>query len=370
MAAWPLIKDRADCHFGKLREKLKLHKGSIRDPFFHLGAILLIFLTVLSFKAGAVFKSFLSERDFSFLASVSEVFSQSSDQLFVSLKEKKESPDLNLVADNSLKGVSSPLSISPQILGSLAGDSEYFFPESNSKDITEYIVQHGDNVPALAEKFGVSANTIYWANNLSKNSKLSVGQKLIILPVSGILYNVKNGDTLSEIAKTYKGKIEDVVSFNELSGEGDIFVGDILVIPGGVLSAKPKYSQSSSVPLANSYFIFPTKGRITQGIHWLNAVDIADDCGTPIFAAAQGEVLRTKLGYNFGGGNYLTILHPNNVITYYGHLQTILVSQGQQVSQGDIIALMGGKPGAPGAGKSTGCHLHFGVQGARNPFAR
>jgi len=47
-----------------------------------------------------------------------------------------------------------------------------------------------------------------------------------------------------------------------------------------------------------------------------------------------------------------------------------LVSSGQEVSQGEMIALIGGKPGTPGAGLSTGCHVHFGVRGSRNPFAR
>jgi murein DD-endopeptidase MepM/ murein hydrolase activator NlpD len=48
----------------------------------------------------------------------------------------------------------------------------------------------------------------------------------------------------------------------------------------------------------------------------------------------------------------------------YGHLQTIFVSPGQEISQGQIIGLMGV------TGRATGCHLHFGVYGAKNPFAK
>jgi hypothetical protein len=208
---------------------------------------------------------------------------------------------------------------------------------------------------------------LLWANNLSSKSKISVGQKLIILPVSGAIHYVKSGETLSEIAKIYKGDVEKIVSFNELSDEKDIFVGDILVIPDGIMPAsRPQYSE---IPVANSYFIVPTNGRISQGLHWYNAVDFANECGAPIFAAAGGQVQKVKYGYNMGAGNYLTILHPNGVVTMYGHILSSLVNPGDQVSQGQIIAFVDGKPGTPGAGISTGCHVHFEVIGARNPFA-
>ncbi len=54
----------------------------------------------------------------------------------------------------------------------------------------------------------------------------------------------------------------------------------------------------------------------------------------------------------------------------YGHIAKSLVSVGQKVSQGEYIALMGGGWGMPGSGLSTGCHVHFGISGARNPFAQ
>ena len=236
------------------------------------------------------------------------------------------------------------------------------------------MVEPGDTLSGIAKKFNISLNTILWANDLNQNSTIKPGQKLIILPVSGVLHYVKRGDTLSEIAQTYKAEIEEIVAFNELSGEDDIFVGDILIIPNGKM---PQHTTQTSlvshwVPIASSYFICPIAPpcTITQGLHWYNAVDLSHGkCGEPIFAAAGGTVQRVRYGWNRGAGNYLTILHPNGVVTMYGHLQTILVKPGQKVNQGQIIALMGGKPGTPGAGRSTGCHLHFGVYGGRNPFA-
>jgi murein DD-endopeptidase MepM/ murein hydrolase activator NlpD len=123
-------------------------------------------------------------------------------------------------------------------------------------------------------------------------------------------------------------------------------------------------------PLADNFFIFPTQGRITQGLHFYNAVDTANKCGTSIYAAASGKVQRVKYGYNFGGGNQVTILHSGGIVTYYGHLMTIFVKPGDAVNVGDRIALMGGQPGMAGAGHSTGCHLHFQVMGAKNPLAK
>lgn len=134
-------------------------------------------------------------------------------------------------------------------------------------------------------------------------------------------------------------------------------------------------------PSLAGYFIFPTTGYNQGRLHSYNAVDISrgDDClyeNIPVFAAASGVVTATyptqsiAKWANSGYGNNLTILHPNDVVTRYAHLKNILVIAGQYVNQGSIIAFMGGYPRTPGAGNSTGCHLHFGVRGAAQPFAR
>lgn len=279
-----------------------------------------------------------------------------------------ESIEMTFIQKNSIVGISSPVMITPQTLGSLFGGE---FGTETRREIVEYVVEQGDNLSSIAEKFDISLNTILWTNDLSRNSIIRPGQKLIILPVSGIIYHVKKGDTLSGIAKTHKGDVEKIIVINELSSEGDIFIGDILIIPDGEMPSLPSSVYYAQVPLGSSYFICPHSAcKITQGLHWYNAIDFGGKCGDPIYAAAAGKVLRVKYGWNGGAGNYLTILHPNGVVTMYGHISTSLVNSGQEVSQGDIIALMGGRPGTPGAGISTGCHVHLGVRGARNPFAR
>ena len=286
-----------------------------------------------------------------------------------------ESPDFLLIGKNTISACSPANIFSPQVLGALVGAYE---PQDIKKAITEYEIEAGDNLWSIAHKFGITLETLLWANDLNKNSVIQIGQKLVVSPVSGIIHHVKAGETISELAKKYEGKTSDIIAFNELSNEADIFIGDILIIPEGKMpKVKVQYAVSSSVPLANSYFICPISApcRITQRLHWYNAIDFSNGkCGDVIYAAAGGKVLKVKLTnsvsrWAFGGaGNHITILHPNGVVTMYGHILKALVSQGQQVSQGQVIALMGGEPGTPGAGMSTGCHVHFGVNGARNPF--
>ncbi|MBZ9571871.1 LysM peptidoglycan-binding domain-containing protein [Patescibacteria group bacterium] len=341
-----------------------IFKGSPKDSFLYLGIISIILLGIIF----SIFSQFLNnKKDSSFF----QWLQQKEENLFLGpIKNSRvESPDFYLIQKSTLKGSFPPVMVTPQILGSLIGSSE----SEIKKEIVEYIVQSGDNLTTIAENFDISLNTLLWANDLNKSSIIKPGQKLVILPVSGVIHHVKSGETLSKIAKEYKEEIANIIAFNELSEEGDIYIGDILIIPDGVMPPpSPKYV-SSYVPLATSYFICPISSpcSISQGLHWYNAIDFTHGkCGELIYAAAGGKVLRVQYGWNKGAGNYLTVLHPNGVVTMYGHIASSLVSPGEQVSQGQMIALMGGQPGTPGAGRSTGCHLHFGVRGAKNPFAR
>jgi len=302
---------------------------------------------------------------FSYLALEGE---EMSDSALCQGEERKEFPDIYSMQGNSLKAVSASVAINFNSLAAFSGGVS-----SDGHDETgigEYIVQQGDSLGSIAQQFNISLNTLLWANSLTSKSVISPGKNLVILPVTGILHIVRKGDTISEVAELYKGKAQEIVSFNNIDQGGEIFTGDILIIPNGtkpaVQSTAPVYV-TQAVP--NSYFIcpVPTPYRITQGLHWYNAIDFSTGkCGSPIYAAAGGEVQRT--GTDTRAGRYVRIIHPNGVVTFYGHMSKIAVSAGATVGQGQIIGYIGYSghtiPSGPG-----GCHLHFDVRGAKNPFA-
>lgn len=238
--------------------------------------------------------------------------------------------------------------------------------------ISVYVVREGDSLSQIAEMFGVSVNTIIWANDIKRGDLIKVGQTLIILPITGIRYTVKNGDTLVSIAKKFKGDAQEIMEFNSLSGDGLLAVGDEIIIPDGQDGSYQPYVAGSPTvvlrgtggPSYNGYYMRPISGGArSQGLHGYNAVDLATYCGAPIFASATGDVIIARdYGWNGGYGNYIVISHTNGTQTLYAHNNKNIVTAGWHVVQGQVIGYVGT------TGKSTGCHVHFEVRGARNPF--
>lgn len=348
--------------------RVKITKGSFKDPFFYFGSIAVLLFIITCFINPSELLFGETVKDFNFLkAQSSEAPHNQTGSLFISQNEsqKLESPELTTIQETSLKGYSPPTIVSAKVLGSLLGSD---FSLSDRKETLEYEVQEGDTLSNVAEKFNISLNTVLWANDLTSRSLIKPGQKLIILPVSGLMHLVQNGENLGSIAKKYKAETEGIIDFNNLSETGEIFVGDLLIIPNGtmpVVTYQPTYA-----PLAASYFICPVPApcRITQGLHSYNAIDFSNSkCAEPVYAAAGGEVQRT--GYGNVAGVYVRILHPNGVVTFYGHLSRATVAPGDSVYQGQIIGYVGYSGYTVPAGPA-GCHLHFEVRGARNPFAK
>ncbi len=239
--------------------------------------------------------------------------------------------------------------------------------------ISLYVVHKGDTLPAIAKMFGVTVNTIRWGNDI-KDSTISVGQTLVILPISGIQHTVKSGDTVQSITKLYKGDLDEVLQYNNLSKSSKLAIGDIVVVPDGEITAVSPSSNKSNntgvgskgsiIPTYQGYYMRPIVGGIkTQSIHGHNGIDLASALGTPIMASADGEILIARgSGWNGGYGSYVVIKHANGTQTLYGHMSSVSISAGSHVEQGQIIGRMGT------TGKSTGVHLHFEIRGARNPF--
>ena len=243
--------------------------------------------------------------------------------------------------------------------------------------ISVYVVREGDTLNGIAKLFKVSPNTILWANDMPRGSVLQVGQKLVILPVTGVKYTVKKGDTLSSIAKKFGGDATEIATFNDVDDKSLVVGADIL-IPDGEVAAAPlpaKKGAAGTSPVLSSgprgtaaqvgYYMVPLAHYVkTQGVHGYNGVDLAAPIGTPILAAAEGEVIVAKQsGWNGGYGGYVVIQHANGSQTLYAHQSRVVASAGDHVAQGDVIGYVGS------TGKSTGAHLHFEVRnGIRNPF--
>jgi len=144
--------------------------------------------------------------------------------------------------------------------------------------------------------------------------------------------------------------------------------GDGFVSADGLVLGSSGAKIFNSSAGASSYFTLPSSGLNWGKLHYDNAIDIADLCGRPIKAAAEGLVIEefSNNRWNNGYGNYVLIEHPNGIKTRYAHTLKNSVQAGDYVSQGQLIALIGNTGNAKGA---TGCHLHFEVIGAKNPFA-
>ena len=240
-------------------------------------------------------------------------------------------------------------------------------PDRPRTDIALYEVQPGDTVFGIAEKFNIRPETIMWSNpELEQNPDLlRIGEKLVILPVDGVYHKIKKGDTLAKIAKKYKVKPEDIVSFewNKLDGlDAPLTPGEHLIVPGGEKPYVPRTVSVYHGPIPKNAkkgtgaFVWPASGYITQGYwHSHRAIDIGAWIGSPVVASDSGYVVFA--GWDSTGyGNLIIIDHGNGYRTYYAHLSAIFVRVGDSVARGARIGSVGS------TGRSTGPHLHFEIR--------
>jgi surface antigen len=96
-----------------------------------------------------------------------------------------------------------------------------------------YEVQSGDTVSSIAKNHKVSVNTVMWANDLDNVDEIMPGDKIFILPVSGLSYTVKKGDSIDSIADKYKADKSKIIAFNDLHANGEVTEGQEIVIPDG-----------------------------------------------------------------------------------------------------------------------------------------
>jgi murein DD-endopeptidase MepM/ murein hydrolase activator NlpD len=251
---------------------------------------------------------------------------------------------------------------------------------SERKEVIAYVVEEGDVLGNISQKFGLSLSSILWANNLSYRSTIRPGEELVIPPVDGVIYKVKSGDSLGRIAKAYSADADKIMAFNVLEDANDLVIGEKLILPGGepptpVVRRTAPVNQIFTAPSGSTTssgsgvkekgsetgrgsMLWPTNWRvITQYYGWHHTgLDIDGDYGTDSIASCSGSVIRS--GWFSGYGITVEIACDGDWSGFtlrYAHHAKNYVGVGDYVTAGQSIAQTGT------TGRSTGTHLHFEV---------
>jgi len=262
-------------------------------------------------------------------------------------------------------------------------------PSRGRTDLLTYVIQAGDTLFSIAEKFGLRSESILWGNRYTLGDDPHMvfpGQELLILPVDGTLHRWSAGEGLNGVASYYGVTADTIVNYpgNHLNAAalGDyalpnIAPGTMLIVPGGKGEfpdwRTPRITREDPATAVNvgpgactgSYdgvmgslnFIWPVPSRYLSGYDYNPeanhyGIDIHGEIGDPVSAADNGVVVYA--GWNdWGYGEMIVIDHGQGWQTLYAHLSTVDVSCGQEVYQGDTIGTVGT------TGNSSGPHLHF-----------
>lgn len=173
----------------------------------------------------------------------------SASSVAVDLSKRTTEEAISAVRDDRL--------FSAQADGGIAKDPE------EEGGVSVYAVAEGDTVSGIAAKFGITVNTILWANDLDDVDSIKPGDKIFILPVAGLSHVVASGDTVDSIASKYKAEREKIIAYNGLPANGDVSVGDSIVIPGG-FKELPKKEEDAAGLARRQYASSTSSGTVTD----------------------------------------------------------------------------------------------------------
>ncbi len=215
---------------------------------------------------------------------------------------------------------------------------------------TVYVVQAGDTLYSISNRFGVDQNAIVQLNGL-KTPFLKVGQKIVLPSTAAVppkrtdkpyIYIVQKGDFLAKIAKKYNTTVQAIKRQNGLTSN-TIYPNQRLVI--GEQASSPPASNSLKI-VSTGQFITPVKGLQIQkfgtykdGVQH-EGINISAKLGDKVQSADSGRVVYTGNAIS-GYGNMILVSHAKGFVTVYAHLDTISVTQGSTVKQGQSLGTVG-----------------------------
>jgi murein DD-endopeptidase MepM/ murein hydrolase activator NlpD len=260
-------------------------------------------------------------------------------------------------------------------------------PSRPRVEVITYTVQTGDTLFSIAYNYNLKPETVLWGNFevLDDNPHLlKPDQVLNVLPVDGVYYQWKEGDSLAKVAAEFNTEPELIVNYSGNSidltktnePDAGLEAGRWVIVPGGSRPIKdwgPPAITRQNAAAARYYgegscgaiydgaigagtFVWPTTDRTISGytydpgVH--PAIDIGGQEGNPIYATDSGVVVYAGWS-DFGYGYLIAIDHGNGWQSAYAHLSAVAVGCGQSVYQGGYIGALGN------TGNSSGPHLHF-----------
>ncbi len=253
-------------------------------------------------------------------------------------------------------------------------------PERPRDTITFYTVESGDSVFTIAKNHNIKPETVLWANEALLNdnpNELSIGQELKIPAVDGVIYKWKINDTIEGVANKFKTSPEAIMTWPDNNidlSDPKVASGTEVMLPGGsrelrswIVPTMWRANSGANKTIASGCdtsggtaygtgtFVWPTSSRLISGNEYWSGhlgLDIGAATGAPVYATDSGVVVYAA-GIDGGYGLMVMIDHGNGFHSVYAHLSSTLVRCGQNVSQGQTVAMSGS------SGNSTGPHLHF-----------
>lgn len=201
-------------------------------------------------------------------------------------------------------------------------------------DIKNYTTVAGDTVSSVANKFGVTSDSIRWSNGISGEA-LTPGKKLVIPPVNGVVYVVRSGDSIDSIVQKFGANRESLVAFNDLDF-GGLVVGSQIVVPNGFVRGLSTATQirSASFPWGSSpiygyngydygYCTWYVANRLPVPSNWGNANtwdNLAPMSGWSVSTAPKaGAVAQSNRGY-FGHVAVVEAVSPDGTMIKYSDM--------------------------------------------------
>ena len=258
-----------------------------------------------------------------------------------------------------------------------------------TEDQSVYTVKFGDTIESIANNNRLNARELLIINKDLKNEQtlLYEGQQLTIGYINPVITVVEELYQVEYQTVKYNTITEEnpstYVGYSRVTREGvdgEKLVTQQVRIENGATTNVSEVSfvvtkekidrvvetgtRANIVIGSNEYWVWPTSATyISEGFGWRTwegygrmheGIDIASNCGTPVYAANDGTVITAE--WNNSLGYYVEVDHNNGFTTMYAHLTSYYVNVGQAVSMGELIASMGS------TGYSTGCHLHYAVR--------